>query len=259
MRRLANATVAVKFYGDAYAGQTFRAWTSPILHVDYVVEKQSRTDLYENLEVALNAGQVQLLDLPKLRSEMMTIIRRGASLDHMPGRHDDWATSAAGALTLVNPVLGQDTPGMLTFYARQAAAAKAEQELPPTPAKEHAAEAVMQLGTKRPADHVMVRIPGAPSHVYGRSGVPYITDVVDGERIAWMSPDDAWEFISSPLNVVAFELNAGLRQSIGKSVRQPRGIRISDMLAAIEDAAPPHPTDTARIAAQSLAMMARAR
>src|SRR6267142_48107 len=40
---------------------------------------------YEDLEVALNAGQVELLDLSKLRRELLTIVRRGASLDHMPG------------------------------------------------------------------------------------------------------------------------------------------------------------------------------
>src|SRR5882762_1854862 len=71
---------------------------------------------YEDLEVALNAGQVELLDLSKLRRELLTIVRRGASLDHMPGAHDDWATSAAGALTLVNPDIGNTEPGILAFY-----------------------------------------------------------------------------------------------------------------------------------------------
>ena len=103
-------------HGDAYAGTTFRHDFTDC-GIDYIVEKQTRTDLYENLEVALNAGQVELLDIAKLRRELMTIVQRGASLDHMPGQHDDWATSAAGALTLVNPDIGNVTPALPHLHA----------------------------------------------------------------------------------------------------------------------------------------------
>jgi hypothetical protein len=91
-------------HGDSYAGMTFRHDFQDC-GIEYVVCKQTRTELYENLEVMLNAGQVELLDIAKLRRELSTIIRKGASLDHMPGQHDDFVTSAAGALTLVNTAL----------------------------------------------------------------------------------------------------------------------------------------------------------
>jgi hypothetical protein len=93
-----------EIHGDAYAGQTFRHDFRDC-GIEYVVCKQTRTDLYENLEVMLNAGQVELLDIAKLRRELATIVRKGASLDHMSGQHDDHVTAAAGALTLVNAAL----------------------------------------------------------------------------------------------------------------------------------------------------------
>jgi phage terminase large subunit-like protein len=93
-----------KIFGDSYAGMTFRHDFQD-LGIEYVVCKQTRTDLYEGLEVMLNADQVELLDIAKLRRELATIVRKGASLNHMPGQHDDWVTSCAGALTLVNAAL----------------------------------------------------------------------------------------------------------------------------------------------------------
>jgi hypothetical protein len=203
-------------HGDAYAGQTFRMDFSD-LGVDYVVEKQSRTDLYENLEVALNAGQVQLLDLAKLRSEMMTVIRRGASLDHMPGRHDDWATSAAGALTLVNPVLGQETPAFLTFMERQLDAAKEGSAVPPTVAQAHAGHPLMQIGVRRSPDDIRLIVPDGSSHVYGIGGVAYLVTTEGDLSVAYVSLDDAKAFLS-PRNFAMREANAELAERIaGKS------------------------------------------
>jgi hypothetical protein len=245
-------------HGDAYAGETFRRDFSD-MNVDYIVEKQSRTDWYESLEIGLNADQVELLDLAKLRSELMTIVRRGAVLDHMSGRHDDWPNSAAGALTLVNPDLGNPEPGILTFYQRQAEAAAASTAAPTLHA-EHGREAIMQLGQKRPAGFVRVLVPGEPSHLYGMSGTAYVAEIEDGSRVCWMSPDDAYAAISSALSLEFFELNADLRKTLGGVKPPPApGIRVADMLQAIEDSRPVNFTNKGGITRQSLAMLRRAR
>jgi hypothetical protein len=237
-------------HGDAYAGQTFRMDFSD-LGVDYVVEKQSRTDLYENLEVALNAGQVQLLDLAKLRSEMMTVIRRGASLDHMPGRHDDWATSAAGALTLVNPVLGQETPAFLTFMARQVDAKEAN-EVPPTVAQAHADHPLMQIGTRRSPDEVRLVVPDGSSHVYGIGGVAYLVTTEGDLSVTYVSLDDAKAFLS-PRNLAYREANKDLAERIaGKSAQPPRGVRAIDIINALESSRQRSPFDRGGIAMDAL-------
>jgi hypothetical protein len=254
--RLAVARFAVmckryrcrEVHGDAYAGQTFRHDFSD-LGIDYIVEKQTRTDLYENLEVALNAGQVELLDIAKLRRELMTIVHRGASLDHMPGQHDDWATSAAGALTLANPDIGNTTPAILEFYKRQVEAVL--DVPPPTP--------VPTVGT-RPASWVRVIVPGEVSHVFGVSGTAYTVEFEEnGQRVCFMSPEDAHVQITSPLNVPFFEANADLRARLGSKPAQPRGIRVTDWLQAIEDQRPIDPSNKGALIRESLEMLRRAR
>ena len=55
----------------------------------------------EGLEPPVNAGEVELLDVPKLQEQILTLVVRGTKIDHQPGDHDDWANAAAGALRLV--------------------------------------------------------------------------------------------------------------------------------------------------------------
>jgi len=57
-------------------------------------------EVYSAFEPLLNAGRVELLDLPKLTEQLLGLVFRGARIDHMPGEHDDWITAAAGALVL---------------------------------------------------------------------------------------------------------------------------------------------------------------
>jgi phage terminase large subunit-like protein len=83
--------------GDAYAGQTFRA-DFESAGVRYVVSQSTTSDLYEALEPKINAGEVELLDQPKLLEQLLTLVVRGARVTHQSGDHDDWATSASGAL-----------------------------------------------------------------------------------------------------------------------------------------------------------------
>ena len=85
--------------GDAYGGQTFRA-DFQVHGVTYEVTPFNKSQLYEALEPRLNAGEVELLDHPKLQEQMLTLVLKGEKIDHLPGDHDDFANAAAGALWL---------------------------------------------------------------------------------------------------------------------------------------------------------------
>jgi hypothetical protein len=256
-----------RVHGDGYAGTTFRNDFADC-GISYVVSSQSKTDLYENLEVALNAEQVELLDVAKLHRELLTIVQRGANVDHMPGRHDDWANAAAGALTLVNPDLGKTTPGMLEHYRRMAEAAAAQPAIP-TLRQEHAAAAVLQIGSRpqRPADFVKVQIPAGQeiSHVMGVSGASYLVGVEGDGRVVWVSEQDAVAMICSPLALAWFEANNDLRAQLQERQKWQRGgrpppwkgMRWSDVMQAAQDARPVHPADKAGIWQQTIAMARR--
>lgn len=243
--------------GDAYAGQTFRSDFSD-LGIEYHVCKQTRTDLYENLEVALNADQVELLDLAKLRSELMTIVRRGASLDHMPGRHDDWATSAAGALTLVNPDIGNTSPNILEFYKRQSEASAAQQaNVLVGVLAEHGDE----LRPRRPPHFVKVLVPSETSHIIGISGASYLVEMEDNQRrVCWMTPDDARMIVGSVDNS-CLPFRDGNQELLGRlgNMRKPSQLRWIDLMAAAEALQPTHWSNRGGITRQSLDALARAR
>lgn len=85
--------------GDAYAGETFR-YDFEAEKIAYKVAGIPKTELYEQLEPMVNAAEVELLDVPKLYEQLITLVVRGSRVDHQPGDHDDWANAAAGALTL---------------------------------------------------------------------------------------------------------------------------------------------------------------
>jgi hypothetical protein len=112
-------------HGDSYAGQTFR---QDFLEngINYSLAKltheakgqPSASDFYEALEPRLNAGEIELLDLPELQDQLMGLVWRGSRIDHEPGAHDDWANAAAIALVLANPLHGHRlivTPEVLTL------------------------------------------------------------------------------------------------------------------------------------------------
>jgi hypothetical protein len=86
--------------GDSYAGLTFRQDFQQH-QIDYHASEKTRSQLYEDFEVVLNAGAVELLDIAKMRQQMLTLVIRGAKVDHMPGAHDDFANAMAGAIVLL--------------------------------------------------------------------------------------------------------------------------------------------------------------
>jgi hypothetical protein len=64
-----------------------------------------KSDLYLQALPLFTSARVDLLDLPKLRSQLASLERRRRAggrdvVDHLPGAHDDVANAAAGALVL---------------------------------------------------------------------------------------------------------------------------------------------------------------
>jgi len=95
----------MKVYGDRYAGEwpvaAFRSHG-----ITYEASAKSKSDLYQELLPKLNSREADLLDLPRLVTQLAGLERRTArsgrdAIDHAPGGHDDVANSVAGALTRV--------------------------------------------------------------------------------------------------------------------------------------------------------------
>ncbi|NOS83158.1 MAG: hypothetical protein HOP32_16410 [Nitrospira sp.] len=68
--------------------------------IRYVVSDKNRSEIYAAFEPMLNAGMVELLDLPILTRQLIGLIRKGVKIDHPAGEHDDWSNAAAGACVL---------------------------------------------------------------------------------------------------------------------------------------------------------------
>ncbi len=93
-----------KVTGDRYGGEWCR---EPFrkLGIDYSLSDQPKSDLYRDTLPLLNSGKVELLDLPRLVTQLCGLERRVArggrdSIDHGPGAHDDVANAVAGVLLL---------------------------------------------------------------------------------------------------------------------------------------------------------------
>jgi hypothetical protein len=88
--------------GDRYAGEWPKARFAE--HgIEFEQSARPKSDLYGDLLPLLNAGRVELLDLPRLSRELTGLERRTArsgkdSIDHTPGGHDDLANAVAGVL-----------------------------------------------------------------------------------------------------------------------------------------------------------------
>jgi hypothetical protein len=88
--------------GDRYAGE----WPRERFRehgIAYKPSERPKSELYSLLLPALNSRRVQLLDHPRLVSQLSALERRVAwggrdSIDHGPGGHDDVANAVAGAV-----------------------------------------------------------------------------------------------------------------------------------------------------------------
>jgi hypothetical protein len=86
--------------GDAYAGLTFRQ-DFEALGISYSTSRRTKSEIYEATEPAFNAGEIELLDLPKLQEQLLTLVMRGARIDHEPNGHDDWANAVCGVICAI--------------------------------------------------------------------------------------------------------------------------------------------------------------
>jgi hypothetical protein len=149
--------------------------------------------------------------------------------------------------------------GLLEHYRRQSEALVTGTA--PTLQQEHGHQAVLQIGSKpkRPANFVKVNIVTTCSTICGISGHSYMTEPDEGGNlICWMDQDDARVMIGSALadpNLRAANLD--LLARLGNLPPQPRGIRITDLLQAAEDARPRSPFDRGGITNDTLRMMGR--
>jgi len=123
---VAEYAAALKSYGvttvqaDKYAGQ----WVVEAFAKHRVTCEQSaepKSVIYGNVLPLLNSGRVELLDHPRLQTQLLALERRTArggrdTIDHAPGGHDDLANAVAGALVAA---LGPSEPAMLTWLRRE--------------------------------------------------------------------------------------------------------------------------------------------
>jgi hypothetical protein len=90
--------------GDRYGGQ----WPAERFQrhgITYEPSERTKSDIYRELLPLMNAGRVELLDIPRLASQLTGLERRVSrggrdSIDHGPGGRDDMSNAAAGALVL---------------------------------------------------------------------------------------------------------------------------------------------------------------
>jgi hypothetical protein len=92
-------------FGDKFAGR-WPAERFQVHHISYDPSARPKSDLYRDILPAINGGRVELLDHPKLISQLCALERKTArsgrdSIDHPPGAnsHDDIINAVAGALT----------------------------------------------------------------------------------------------------------------------------------------------------------------
>ena len=95
-----------KITGDKYAGEWPRARFAE-QGIEFEQSARPKSDLYGDLLPLINAGRVELLDLPRLSAQLCGLERRTHrsgkdSIDHAPGGHDDLANAVAGALVVVD-------------------------------------------------------------------------------------------------------------------------------------------------------------
>jgi hypothetical protein len=91
-----------KVIGDHYAGQ-FVQEPFRLKGITYELAEQPKSDYYRDLLPLINSGNVQLLNHPRLISQLCNLERRTArsgkdSIDHAKGGHDDVSNAAALAI-----------------------------------------------------------------------------------------------------------------------------------------------------------------
>lgn len=89
-------------FGDRYAGLWPRERFA-VHGIGYKVSEDSASEVYQAFLPMLNSGRCELLDLKKMRNQIISLERKVSrsgrdSISHPPGQHDDIACAVAGAL-----------------------------------------------------------------------------------------------------------------------------------------------------------------
>jgi hypothetical protein len=123
-----------KVTGDRYAGEWPREKFRAQHGISYDPAAQPKSDLYRDLLPLINSRKLDLLDEPRLLTQLVNLERRTARgtgrdvIDHAPGAHDDLANAVAGlAATAKRGSYPSDLSWVSGPYD-EAAAAKAFQE-----------------------------------------------------------------------------------------------------------------------------------
>jgi hypothetical protein len=101
-----------KIEGDRYGGE----WPREQFRqqgIQYELAPKPKSAIYQAMLPVLNSRRADLLDHPRLISQLCSLERRTArggrdSIDHAPGSHDDVANSVAGLLTMLTQKRGYD-------------------------------------------------------------------------------------------------------------------------------------------------------
>jgi hypothetical protein len=105
--------------GDRYAGEWPREQFAK-RGITYEPSERSKSDIYRELLPLLNSRRVELLDNPRLISQLCSLERRTGrgtgrdSIDHPLGSHDDIANAAAGVL--IDVAGGTDRSAVIRRY-----------------------------------------------------------------------------------------------------------------------------------------------
>ena len=109
--------------GDRYAGE----WPRERFRthgITYDLSEAPKSEIYQSFLPALNSGRVELLNLPRLASQLCGLERRTArsgrdSIDHAPGGHDDVANVVAGVLLNVTAAKPQPARFFRSFHMQR--------------------------------------------------------------------------------------------------------------------------------------------
>ena len=172
-----------KVSGDRYGGEWPRE-RFRLAGIEFQTAAKPKSDIYRDMLPLLNSGRVELLDLPRLSTQLCALERRTArggkdSIDHAPGAHDDIVNAVAGAITLTLPNTQFAGWGILEHYRR---------EVEKLGGGSNALDFGFAIGIPPPVQaQVRLRVPAGTSTVYGMSGAAY--PVQDG--IVTLPADDA--------------------------------------------------------------------
>lgn len=119
--RLCKSYRITRARGDRYAGE----WPVEQFRkcgLTYEPAAKPKSSLYVDLLALINSRRADLLDHPRLLSQLVSLERRTSragkdSIDHAPGQHDDVANAVAGCLTGIVGAGSYDLDGMLRVYA----------------------------------------------------------------------------------------------------------------------------------------------